>query len=178
MARKIGVVLILAIAVALPSAILRVKPNSQAVLPLVMPGAGMPVNPPFPAPRNVRIRMLPDELNPVSIQVSWDPVPGATTYHVYTATAITDTTVYVPFCEPTLDQMGNMIWSYKFSFHPTFGDPYVVNYNDSAGYNPAMWSDLVTSGWSLDDNGTLSGTTWTRPFEVERDRFFYVKAVR
>jgi hypothetical protein len=177
MARKIILAAFLLVVAILPSANLLVKPESPGVLHLGMPGGGMPVRPPFPAPKNVSISLLPDQYSPDSIRISWDPVPGARDYRVYTAVAVRDSSVYVPFCEPVLDQNGNIIWEYKYSFHPTYGDLYTINYNTGAGYFLEMWGKLVTGGWTP-DSGTLNGTTWTRAYEGERDRFFYVVAVR
>lgn len=176
MARKIVLGVLLLVVAILPSDILLIKPESREALHINMSGEGMHINSPFPAPKNVSISLIPDANNPDSIRISWDAVEGAKEYQVYTAVAVKDTSVYVPYSQYIMDYSRGL-WEYKYSFHPTYGDTYIINYNNGIGYQIPMWNRIVFSRWTL-DSGSLRGTTFTRAYEGERDRFFFVRAVR
>ncbi len=176
MARKITVISLLMLACCLPSSLIYIQPNANKELEIQNSGKEIEIESPLPAPRKVKIEMLPDLSEADSIKISWERVPGAIKYRVYSCVAIQDTSNYVPFCIPVLDQNGHYIWNYLYSFNPKYGDPYTINFNDEQGYQERMYDKFYHSPWQLEKE--ITNNYYVRANNGERDRFFYVTAVR
>lgn len=177
MARKIMLISLLIVACWLPSSIIYVQPNALKELEIQTSGKEIEIESPLPAPRNIKMELLPDIYVADSIKISWERVPGAIKYKIYSCVAIQDTSDYVPYCITTLDKDDHLVWQYLYSFYPKFGDVYCVNYNDGEGYHPSMFNDLCHSPWQLEKDN-ITNNYYVRANNGERDRFFYVKAVR
>lgn len=170
---------------AVAGSILRINPSASSALNLSASGAPLPVAPPFPAPKNVEIVRWPDDVNPTSVRITWDPVPGATSYQVYSAVALEDSTKYIPVNDFIVLPDGSGVWAYKYSKHPIFGDVMFFRPGSPSalmqgwaygGYGSGTVA--LFSPFSPDTLGYYDGASYYRPLTGERDRFFYVRAVR
>ena len=165
---------------------LTISPDAQTALRLA---------PPLEAPKNVKISQ-----DGTNVTITWDPVPGARSYRVYTAVCVPDTTVMLAYgIARDNPSTGKVEWFYLGSFHPRYGDVYIEQHVDDP-YAAMLWSEtnlvnpnnmnvsmygapntryhrIILTPWAPDSLGTYSGTTFTRPLNNERDRMFHVRSV-
>lgn len=169
----------------LVAAFLRFRENSK---PLLVNPAGvqaLPIQAPFPAPKNVQITLYPSSQDPDSVRVSWSPVPGARYYRVYTATAVPDSSLLIPHVELLIMPDGTRRWEYKYDKHPIFGDVLIRKlHSDSAPLTMHCYggpgSNTVAKYTTFEPAqvGRFEGCSYIYPLNGERDRFFVVRAVR
>lgn len=183
MARKIVFILIL-IGVAALFGVLTIRPSSPKILPLT---GFDPLNvaPVFHSPQNVQVALYPSQQDHDSVRVSWDPVPGATSYHVYTAIAVPDSSLLIPHVEPLMLPDGTVKWEYRYDKHPIFGDISIRKlHNDSNPLymhsygGPGSGTTAKFSAFEPAQGGRFDGCSYIYPLNGERDRFFVVTAVR
>lgn len=183
MARKIVFILIL-IGVAALFGVLSIRPSSNKILPL-SGSEYISLNPIFSTPGNVQITLFPTEEDPDSVRVSWSPVPGATSYRVYTAIAVPDSSLLIPHVEPLMLPDGTVKWEYRYDKHPIFGDIFTRKlHNDSNPLymhsygGPGSGTTAKFSAFEPAQGGRFEGCSYIYPLNGERDRFFTVTAVR
>lgn len=186
MAGKVGIIILALLAVWLPGAVLRIDPATSEALEIHDSGTDMELDLPFEAPKNIKIELYPDISAPVSVKISWDPVAGARSYRVFTCVAVADSSQMIPVKVPIVID-GNIVWLYLYDKHPIFGEPMIERLNSESapmisytwGYgNGSRGRVAKFSAWELDTAGVMSGTSYIRPLNGERDRFFCVRAVR
>lgn len=170
---------------AVAGSILRINPSASSALNLSASGAPLPVAPPFTTPKNVQIVLWPDAYSPTHVRVSWDPVPGATSYQVYSAVALEDSTKYIAVNDYIILPDGSGVWEYKYSKHPIFGDVMFIRPGSPSspmqGWSyggPGSGTIALFSPFSPDTLGYYDGASYYRPLTGERDRFFRVTALR
>ncbi len=165
---------------------LNLSPEAQSALALA---------PPLEAPKNVKISQ-----DGTNVTISWDPVPGARDYRVYSAVCVPDSSVLLAYgISRDNPQTGKVEWFYRGSFHPRYGDVYIEQVIDDP-YGEHLWSPdgytgtlnmsvsmygaantryhrIILTPWTPDSLGTYSGTSYTRPLAGEHDRMFHVRSV-
>ncbi len=98
--------------------------------------------------------------------------------------ALEDSTKYIPVNDYILLPDGSGVWEYKYSKHPIFGD--VMFFRPEHEAPMQSWSYggygsgtvALFSPFSPDSLGYYDGASYYRPLTGERDRFFFVKAIR
>lgn len=127
---------------------------------------------PFRAPQNVEFVREDD-----SLRITWDIVPGATGYNVYTCENAADTTVYVPYAMYDFEKLA---FVYKYSYHPRFGEVYTWKTPDMVGYNMKMYEKMTLTPWAKVNDLPLSRNEYAiAKAELPTDsNFYYVTAVR
>ncbi len=175
---------LLIIAAALPASILHLSPSASP-LSLSQPGSALPLNPPFPSPQNVEITLYPSSQQADSVRITWSPVPGATSYRVYTAISVEDSTKFIPVTKPNIMPDGSIIWEYLYEKHPQFGDPMFTRLFSTSsplvGHSyggPQSGTTALFSTFTPASGGRFDGCSYIYPLQGERDRFFVVTAVR
>ncbi len=173
------------IALSLSGAIIRINPAATSALSLTREGTPILARPPFPAPKNVQIVRWPDDTHSTHVRITWDPVPGATSYQVYTAIAVPDSSKYIAVVEPRFIPDGSIVWGYKHSKHPIFGDVMFFRPEQQSAPmqawsygGPGSGTVALFSAFTPDTLGVYDGCSFVRPLAGERDRFFYVRALR
>jgi len=155
--------LILIIPSAVPTRVLPMTVSSPNTISATLP---------FRGPQNIEFVRDGD-----SLRISWDAVPGATGYNVYTCESLRDTTIYVPYAMWNFEKS---CFVYEYSFHPRYGDCYVYATQDDPYPEPLMWKGITISPWEKITAQPIIRTNWAVPkAEVPSvSNFYYVTAVR
>lgn len=134
------------------------------------------VDPTFAAPKNVSIHGTGiGEYD--SLVITWTPVAGAKGYHIYSTKVVPDTTVTVAWA--SYDPV-KRAFIYQYSFHPKYGDVYIIRQKGSPGYSYLMWDKIKTTGWALDSLGVMTGCRYAMATNdsMDAERFYRVTAWR
>jgi hypothetical protein len=142
---------VLLIAVALP-AMIYINPQSAKIIsikPASASGYDLALNPLFSAPKNVQIKGIANTGGAYdSLVITWDKVPGAKGYRIYSSAFMPDTTIWVNHCDKV---EGTDLLVYMYSFHPRFGDMYFERTTDDPIDSPGvkMWRKQIVDAHSL-----------------------------
>lgn len=140
------------------------------------------------APRGVKITLWPIGTQD-SVRITWQAVPGARGYKVYSAVCLPDATQWIAFLEPEYDEKtGEYRYIYKYSDNPLFGDVTMERLGQDGvmavgtwGFPNSRFSGIVLSEWTEDREGIMRGCSYTRPLVIdgqgERDRMFRVTSI-
>lgn len=175
MARKIIIIILLLIAALASASLMRVGVPNKAPHSLTTGADPLRISSPLPAPKDIKIELLPTLLEAEYFQISWRRVEGARYYKIYTTVAVPDSSVWLVYAMPTLDQNGMLIWEYKYSFNPTYGDAYTIR-KKGGGFDLLMWDKFLVAPWVCVDSTATCTYRYDNVGEV--NRFWRVAAVR
>jgi len=175
---------ILLIAVALP-AMIYINPQQSKKIAIQPKSDGyeLALQPVFSAPQNVQMKGIANTGGAYdSLVITWNKVPGARGYRIYSSMFIPDTTLWVPRSQ-IINIDGVFYNLYQYSYHPTYGDVYAhfLNNGDMSQAPFRMWNKGIINPWVRDSSGVMNGCRYSIPVATgttNPNRIYNVKAWR